>query len=281
MARPKKAKAPQIFDYHDYRKYLRDWLEFSKSQATKHSLRSLARAAGLSPAYLSMILAGTRNFSLESLEQLIPILELTPQEEQHLRNLKVIADSENQEERMLALGALQRASGYRDNHSRELEAYRYLTNWYYVAIREAVNLPDFKADPHWIKDKLKFSVSIAEIQTALDFLIAHKFIVKNTRGNYELPQKQIDCFGGVYKIALSEFHKEMFGLASQSIDATPRQKRNITFHTMAIAEKNFEKLREILDSALVQVEKMGAAESTPDSVYHVTFACFPLTEEKA
>jgi uncharacterized protein (TIGR02147 family) len=271
-----KAKAPDIFDYHDYRSYLKDWLKAGRGQ--KISLRTLAAAARMSPAYLSMIISGARNLSDEALEKILPQMHLDEAGRHYFRQLKVIADSDSPRARTEALAKIQKSNRYRHRHRKELEVYRYLTNWYYVAIREAVHLPDFKLDPYWIQSILKFHVAIADIQKAIDFLVEYDFIRVAADGRCSLPQKQIDCYGGVYKVALAQFYRELFDLASQSIDATPREWRNITFHTMPFSKKNFEKLRALLDKSLLEIEQMGRHQGEADSVYHVTFSCFPLAD---
>jgi hypothetical protein len=70
----------------------------------------------------------------------------------------------------------------------------------------------------------------------------------------------------------------MFALASQSIDVTPREKRNLTFHTFSIAQKNFEKVRQLLDETHNKLVEFGAKEKNTNSVYHVSFIAFPVAE---
>ncbi|MEQ1875454.1 MAG: TIGR02147 family protein [Bdellovibrionia bacterium] len=271
---------PQVLDFHDYRAFLKAWFEFGKNGPHQISLRDIAKEIEASPSYLSMILSGQRKISDESLEKLFVLMKFTDFEKQHFHYLRTIADSESQAERIEALAKLQKVPRYKDRHQKELEVYKYLTNWYYVAIREAVNLPDFRLDPKWIQKRLKFHVSISDIQVAIDFLLDHEYIKVDKYGKSYLPEKQIDCMGGVYKMALAQFHKELFSLASQSIDQTSRDQRNITFHTMAFPKQKFEKLREVLDNALKEVAALGACEKDSDSVYHITFACFPLAQEE-
>ncbi len=272
-----KRTPPEIYRYHDYRAFLRDWLAFIRQQ-NKVSMRKLAAGAGLSVAYLSMILAGTRNFSDEALEKLLPHLGLDRNQEAYFRLLRTIAESESQDVRVAALKKLQKFSAYRHLNQNEVEAYRYLTNWYYVAIREMVGMPEFRADPRWIQSKLKYQVPLEEIAKALQFLSDYRFIELLPDGRARLPEKQVDCWGGIYKIVLAQFHQEMFSLASRSIDTTPRDQRNITFHTMAFSSERFEMIRKIMDEALAKVRELGESENSGDAVYHISFAGFPLTE---
>ena len=58
---------PDIFSYHDYRVFLKDWFEFRKQEGKGFSVRSVARDAKLGSGYLPMVLAGERNLSPKAL----------------------------------------------------------------------------------------------------------------------------------------------------------------------------------------------------------------------
>lgn len=266
---------PDVFNYHDYRRFLKDWFAFAK-ETFGISLRQTATDSGLSVSYLSMVLAGNRNLSGRALEKFLPILELSFPRITYFKLLQTIGDSESHAERIEALDKLQKQSGYKKMNPKELEVYRYLSHWYYVAIREMVELPQFRLDANWIQDRLNYPVPLSEINEALKFLKEFNFIEELPGNKARLAEKRVDCFEGIYKIALSNFYKEMFQLASQSIEKTPRAKRNLSFETMAISSENFDELKQILDDARKKVEALGARVKSPDSIYHVSFAAFPI-----
>jgi uncharacterized protein (TIGR02147 family) len=270
---------PNLYAYHDYRSYLKDWAQFQKANA-KLSLRRLAVELELSPSYLSMILSGDRNISDAVFERLLPLLQLAPTQESYFRLLVTISDSDIQEERLLALERIQKLAGYKDLNYKEIETYKYLTHWYHVVIREMAALPDFKLDAKWIQSRLKYPVSIPEINKAIEFLLQYKFIEVKPDSSVGLPDKVVSCFSGVHRIALAQFHKQMFGLAAESIENTPREQRSLTFHMVAISNQNFIAVKKILDEALAQIESIGKTEDCPDAVYHVALSTFPVTETK-
>lgn len=283
MEQTKKAavEKPDVFNYHDYRRYLKDWFAYAK-ETFGLSLRQTATDSGLSVSYLSMVLAGDRNLSGRALEKFLPVLELTAPRVSYFKLLQTIGDSESHAERIEALDKLQKQSGYKKLNPKELEVYRYLSHWYYVAIREMVELPQFRLDPNWIQTHLNYPVPLNEINEALKFLKEYNFIEELPENKARLAEKRVDCFEGIYKIALSNFYKEMFQLASQSIEKTPRTKRNLGFETMAISAEDFDELKQILDDARKKVEALGTRVKNPDSIYHVSFAAFPIAsaEEK-
>ena len=75
--------APDIYNYHDYRQFLREWLQHLKSEH-KLSTRQVAKASGVSESYLSMVISGQRNLSEEQLRKLVPSLRLERSEASYL-----------------------------------------------------------------------------------------------------------------------------------------------------------------------------------------------------
>ena len=138
---------PSIYGYHDYRKFLKDWLSYKKLSQSNFSLRSIAKTAGVATGYINMILSGSRNLSKKGLTKLSPHLGLSKTELSFLNQLRIVSDSELQFERLQALKKIQRFQGYKQINKNEVETYKYLTKWYHVAIREMTALTDFQLNP--------------------------------------------------------------------------------------------------------------------------------------
>lgn len=267
---------PNIFSYHDYRLFLRDWFLFLKQSDINFSIRALSREAKIATGYLSMVLNGKRKLSIKAIDKLRPFIHLSDAELSYLSNIAKIADSTDQEEREKSVKNCQKFKAYKDSGSKEIDAFNYLTNWYFVAIREMAALKDFKAEPEWIVEKLDKKITVSEAKNALEFLISESYLIYS-EGNKLIPStKQVDCTEGVYKVALAKFHKEMFRLAADSISNVSREKRNLLGHTVALSEKEFEQVKEIMNDTLRRIENIVTDDSLK-KLYHIGLTSFPLT----
>lgn len=272
------SKRPEVFGYHDYRAFLRDWLDFLKNTRDGFSIRSLSRQAGVANGYLPMVLNGSRNLSSRAWIKLLPHLGLSSTEKSYLQTLHQMAEADSTAIRIEAFDKIQRFRAYRTKNPKETETYRYLNRWFYVAVRELAALPGFSADPAWIQQRLKTHVPLNEIKSALDFLFANGYIERTDNGRIKLASKQIDCVGGVFKIALGKFHREMLELASLSLENTKSQERSVVGHTLAIPAAQYGEVKAILDEALKKIEELSFPQSELDSVYHMMLVAFPLTQ---
>jgi uncharacterized protein (TIGR02147 family) len=130
-----------------------------------------------------------------------------------------------------------------------------------VAIRELAATKDFQLDAKWIQKRLNKHVPVAQIEKALEFLIDNDFLIKTADGKVIYPSKKLECSGGVFQIALAQFHREMLELASESIDRVQKTERNLTGYTFAIPKKSFHKVKDILAEAERQIAALESSES--------------------
>lgn len=244
-----RGQRPEIFDYHDYREFLRDFLEHILAHEPRRSLRKISEECEFSAGYLPLILSGQRNLTPKSQKTLAKALALSAQETTYLKYLCVLADSDNPEEWQWAMRKLQKTSTYPTRHAKELEVYQYLSQWYFVAIREMTNITDFEPSPEWIRARLRNSPPTREIAEALRFLVEKGLITYDQNGKVTPPQKELECKGGVFRLALGTFHRQILALAAKAVDELPATERVVLGHTVALNEEDFEMISAILEDA--------------------------------
>lgn len=273
-----KKKSLDLFSYHDYRKFLRDWFAHGREDQSL-SLREIAEKCDLSTGYLPMLLSGKRNLSDKALAKLQTVLRFNQEELVYFQSLMQLSDATKNQERMIAFEEIKKLRSFKMKSTKELEVHNYLANWLNVAIRELAMRRDFDPRPDWIQEKLVYKVPKRDIESSLQFLLDHGFLKKSPGGQIEPSEKQLECYTGVYRLSLAEFHRQMFQLASHSIDLTPRDQRNLLGHTLLIPESQIETLRTILDETLKKVEALGSEFREPGPVYHVILSTFPVAKK--
>lgn len=270
---------PNIFEYVDHILFLKTWFEFLKSEE-RLSMRTISEKAQLATGYLPMCLSGKRSLSSKALSKIAPYLKLSLSEQRFLELLHTVGTSENPETRLRAVGDMTKLQAFKKTNIKELEVYKYLTNWYYVAIREMVALVDFDPNPIWLQARLNGKVSLADCEEALRFLVTSGLVVVSAQGKHSIPKIALDCKEGIYKLSLGEFHREMFRFAAESIENVSRANRSILGHTVAIRSEDLGKVTEILNEAINKLHVLGQKTIDADQVYHIELAAFPLTQKK-
>jgi uncharacterized protein (TIGR02147 family) len=278
-----KQKRPDIFSYHDYRKFLRDWVDYQRSVRPGYSLRKLSQEAGLATGHLPPILAGKRDVTLRTLAKLMLVMKLAPPEKSYLDSLVRLCTSDSQELRAEALERMKRYTSYQKHNPNEAQLFRYMSRWYHIAIREMAALPGFRMDAAWIQQRLSSPVSLAQIRDALEFLVEGGYLKVSSDGKATSTDEHLDCDNGeVFRAALTQYHKQMFGLAAASIDNAHPDHRNLVGHTFVVDDATFPAVNRIVEDALSKIiELSGRSKAKGEgSVYHVEMALFPVTHRK-
>jgi uncharacterized protein (TIGR02147 family) len=270
-------KRPDIFVYTEYKTFLRDYLHFFKLTDADFSIRKLALEAGVSVGYISTMMKPEHDLTSKAVEKLVPCLRLSRAEASYFRILASVTANSTQEEKLWALKRLNKFKKFAKLNPEESLVTNYFSKWYHIAIREMANQKGFKLDPIWIQARLNFTVPLAEISKAVEFLMQHKLIRVKPDGTFESSEERVKCGGDIYRFILTHFYKQSFELAGESIDTVPRERRNLRSHTVNLAPERFEAAREIMDRALSELVALSDDPSEDSSVYQFLLLGFPFT----
>ncbi|MGE4107294.1 MAG: TIGR02147 family protein [Bacteriovoracia bacterium] len=273
---------PNVFHYHDYQAFFIDWIRYLTREQKAFTLKEFCLRTGISAPFLSLLLANKRRLTKATLDKTIGQLQLTIEQQRYLRLLEEVGTAPTQGDRGRAYQRLRRYHSYRKLNPKEIEVHQYLTKWYYVAIREMAEWPDFRLDAVWIQKHLRKAVPLVEVKKAIGFLTQHGFIQVDEETCTVAPPKRLDCEGGVYRLSMSQFYSQMMGLAVESLDTMTKQERTLSAYTLNIAKKDFDKVKAILNRAIEEVAELGQASSAQekDATYQIGVFGVPLAERK-
>lgn len=268
---------PDPFRFQCYREYLTQWIKYAKITQGE-DLRAFAGRIGVSAEAMVRVLRNWKPMDVDVFDGILSKLDLSARERQFLLSLHAVSDAESPALRMIAFRKLYKFSEFREANPYEYEAWRYLSHWYYVAIREMAVHEDFDPRVDAIRARLVKKVPPAEIKKALDFLEQSGFLRVHKGGKVEPLDKEIQCSGGIYRIALGRFHRQMLDIASEAIDAVPSNERVLLGKTIKIPASRYEQVRRILEDALKQVSGICEVKEHGE-VYHVEMFAVPLTRK--
>lgn len=169
---------PVLFNYRDYRIFLRDWYAARKAREPGFSYAVFARRAGLgSRAHFQNVTAGRLNLPPEGVERFSKGLRLTREEAEFFALLVASNQAKGARERQGGEEAVQGwlLSHHRDeiDEQRMEKLFEREARWLVLCL---TRLRGFRADPAWISRKLNGSVSASDAREALAFLRANGYI---------------------------------------------------------------------------------------------------------
>jgi|GEM_PF-407705 len=278
---------PSVYDFTDYREYLKCFFEFKKLTNSSYSASMFARKAGLgtnSRGYLKLVIENKRNLSAQTIRSFSEALGLNAQESLYFENLVLFNQSDRNQDKKYYFERLMASN--RGGRSEQLELMKsqhaYLTNWYYVAIRELVALKDFKEDPAWIVSQLRGKVKKDEAAQAIRDLLTLGLLLRDPT-TQELKQSEplVKIAGGVFDAYIQNFHLQMIERSKESLIEDEYETRQASGVTLSCAVDRLPEIKKMISKFRDEIsEKFGVDSLSPDSVVQISVQMFQLTQPK-
>src|SRR3989338_10129624 len=131
-----KSDRPNIFEFDNYRTYLKELYASLKTAKAPFSFRYFSKKAGFrSPNFLKLVMEGKRNISPESIEKFAQALDLNKEGAIFFRNLVLLNQATTVEERKFYAEQIIRSRFYRKVYPLKQAQFDYYSNWYFIPIR--------------------------------------------------------------------------------------------------------------------------------------------------
>lgn len=268
-----------LFEYDNYRKYLRDLYTALKSQGNGFSFRFFSRISGFrSSNFLHLVMEGKRNLSSDSIDQLIKALNFNKSESIFFRNLVLLNQARNIEEKKFYAEQLISSSYYQKASPLKKAQYEYYSKWYLVHIRELVRLEGFQEDPEWIAHQLHPPITTQEAKKGLELLGSLGLIERNSLGKLVQADQFISTGDEVTSASISQFHRDMITKGAEAIDRFSKQERDVSCLTMGLSEKGAQGVKELIQRFRKELMAIAGQDDPSNAVYQVNFQFFPTTK---
>jgi len=269
---------PKIFEYTNYRDFLRDCYSHLKVTTENFSYRYFAKKAGIgSASYMHLIISGNRNLSKDYVPKFSSALGLTKKEQQYFDALVSFNQAKTPEAKRYYLELIHNLKKSKIGTPLTAAQYEYISKWYYPVIRELVLLPDFSEESSWIRARLNNKISSKNAADAVESLLVLGFLKRDENGKLTQVEANITTDEEVKDVAAINFHQQMLSLANEIIFAADQDKREVSGMTIAVSHRQFKdiqtRVREFQDSI---AHYMVNNPDTPETVIQLQTLVFPV-----
>ncbi len=269
---------PDIYEYIDYRAFLRDYYAAAKENVRAFSYRYLARRAGFSsPNFIKLVMEGDRNLGGDSIDKVAQAFDIQGEHRDFFKSLVAFDQADTAEERNEAFEAIAASRRYKSARRIDYDMFEYLSHWYYPAIREMAARKDFKADAAWVAGQLWPRISEQKAGKALDLLMRLGLLIELEDGTIGRGEPSLTTGHQVTSLAVGNYHRQMLTRAAESIELVDREERDISALTVCINEDTVDELKNRIRAFREVLLEICDTEEDPRVVYQVNFQMFPLT----
>jgi uncharacterized protein (TIGR02147 family) len=265
-----------LFEYLEYRDYLKDHYEFNKRQYPFFSYRYISGKTGLDASFYVKVLQKQMHISDRAVQPLAGFLKLNKRETEYF---KLLVRFNRAKQRDKSRVYFEKLIELREPRTNTLDAakYEFFNKWYYIAIRELLNYYRFSGDYKALAATLNPPISVVEARHAVKLLERLSLIKKDHGGAYSLTDQFVTTGESWNSIAVENFQKQAIALAGTSIARIPKKYRETSTVTVSISRKCFGAMKERLREVRKELLEMARLDEDPEAVFHVNFQVFPLT----
>jgi uncharacterized protein (TIGR02147 family) len=268
----------RVYEYENFRTFLKDTYLAAKARNKKFSFRYFARISGFkSPSFLKLVMDGKANLSRKSIGKIAAALSLTKEEALFFRSLVLFNQATSTEEKQVYATQILKSHHYKRIHPITEAQFNYYTHWYFIPVRELVSLAEFQEDPEWVAKKIQPSITAADASKALKELQTLGLLTRDSGGRLTVSNPNINTPNEVASQAIAQYHREMMRLAAESIDRHPRTRREISSLTMSVSEPMAVAVKERIQAFRAELVSLISQDEETDRVYQLNFQFFPLT----
>lgn len=268
-----------VFDYLDYRSYLKDFYEERKEKHEYFSLRFFGNKIGMDPSCLLKIMLKSRHLSDKSIPKVCAYCGFTDTEGAYFQTLVHFVKAKTQSESKMLFEKL---LSIRYVKSRRLveQQYEYFRTWYHPVVRSVLEYFDFKNDYELLGRQLSPAISAKEARASVKLLEKLNLIECGEDGRYRLTDKSITTGDEWHSVAINAFQEQTIRLSQESIERHDRSFRDISTVTMNINAEDFNEIKERIKEFRRSVIAYVNDSTNPDRTYQINIQLFPLTVTK-
>ena len=264
-----------IFEYTDYREWIRDAFEDFKKRKSVVSWRYMAMKLEADPGNLLRVSQGKIHLSVNLIKPTAEFFGLDEKETAywtelvHFGRAKTDSEALNHYEKMQMLKGipLKRLA------KKELEFYRH---WYYNAIRSIVGICKFKDDYEGLAECCTPAITVDQAKEAIQLLHDLNMISLDRDGFWKVNDTFVSTGGNWRSEAVRAFQQETIRLAGESLERHAPPLRDVSTVTMTFNMDDIALIREKIKefrSELLRLSQEGTGDNT---VFQLNVQLFPL-----
>jgi uncharacterized protein (TIGR02147 family) len=269
-----------IFDYLEYRDYLRDHYNYNKNNHRFFSFRYISGKTGLDASFYVKVLNKQKHIADKAIPTLIAFLHLGKREGDYFTYLVHFNKAKQHDQEMIyfeKLLALRKPSAA----VLDKEMYEYFSSWWNIVLREEMNILPYSGKVRELASRLLPAITEAQAKRSVRLLQKLGMIRKDDDGIYRLTNDFVTTDGAVRAIAVRSFQKEMIRLAMEALDRVPREDRDISTLTISTSRECLEVIRERLAEMRREIIELVRREEKTEEVFQLNFQIFPLTQNRS
>jgi len=267
-----------VFEYSDYRHYLRDYYEAMKARNGALSYRYLSQKAGInSSAFFPQVIDGSRNLTKQSLLKVCRALDLQGPEAEFFENLVFFNQARTVEEKNHFFERLVAVQSKARDVQVPPDRFDYFAQWWHPVVREVATMRPWGTDWEGIAALLHPAITPEQAKGSIELLLELGFLRRKGR-HYVQVDPVLKAGSAFHDHRIVRYQIQMLRLASEAFDRTKGADRSTAATVLGISRSTFDLFVKKSRQFRSQLQEMSRVDAEADRVYLLTMSLVPLTQ---
>ncbi len=264
-----------VYQYDDFRAFLRDAFEAKKTEEPGYSYRKFANAAGIAnPGYLLDVIIGKRTLSRNQAIKMASVFGLSETETDFFLLLSEFGQSKKDVERQ----ALYQEMLSRRNRSRfarlSPSLVKYYQDYHYPLVRCAVEALDFRGDFEALGKFLDPPLAPALVRKYVQDLEEWRLIIKDENGHYRVTEKFVEP-PPTLSAMVRRLNREWILQAAEAPFKFGPADRHVSTLLLMVSEETRQQLLEKMEAFRKEVLDLVEKDANPETILQLSIQLFP------
>lgn len=268
-----------VFDYLDYRQFLRDFYNQQKKTNAFFSYRYIGNKVGMDSSFLIKVLQGHLHVAEDRIEKFHKICNFNDKEAAYFEALVHFNKAKSEKESKLYFERMLSINKAKSDKIVESQ-YEFFQKWYYSAVWALLDGAPFKGDIKDLGNMLTPAIGVKEAKSAVKLLLDLKLITLDEDGSYRAVGLNLTTGKEWRSVAIMQYQREMIRMAEESLERFRKEERDISTLTVNIPEAAIPEIRELTGEFRESLKKLVNSFSETDRVYQMNIQIFPLTQKR-
>ena len=255
-------RAPNIFDYQDYRAFLKDLIAYRKSNKKNYSRKTFATAIGFaSDAGLNMVLSGKRSLRSPYLEKCLSNIRFALNEKMYFESLvKCDSLSDSQKRKVIKEAKLFKDVWEPPSPSSEIRLIDY------SMVHQILSLNPRFLTAKEVKHCFRYEIPIKMIERILNWMAERQYVTQ-LNDRYRLETQIMKTVDEVPNENIQQVHIDALKLAEQALKSDPIESREFQTYFFTINKERLPELKsKVKETVISVISEFNTEEEASTSV---------------
>ncbi len=268
-----------IFEYLNYREYIRDYYEEKKLDGN-FSYRRFAKECGFaSPVFIKMVIDEKSKLSRESAAKLAKVMGLIKEKRKFFHQLVLFNQADSIDEKMIHLAEMKTLTRELKIHQLNGDQLEFYSSWYHPVVRELVGMLKSAKNAQDIADHITPKITKEEVTDSIQLLTRLGMLSENVLGELE-PEDTVVSSEGLEMgtLVIRSTQKRLAELGGEALETIDPSERDISGLTISVPESEINTIAAELQRCRRRIMEIAQNSDEANRVYRLNLHLFPLSK---